>query len=88
MNLLNLSMKSVIFFLKVLSNICFFSDILWFKSIIVYCLIWYLDSETIPIQELPHSAAETNLNRNHEVGGSVPGLDRWVKDLVLLGAVV
>ena len=28
-------------------------------------------------------AAETNLSRNHEVVGSLPGLSQWVKDLVL-----
>ena len=27
--------------------------------------------------------AETNSTRNHEVAGSTPGLDQWVKDLVL-----
>ena len=26
----------------------------------------------------------TNLTRNHEVVGSIPGLVQWVKDLVLL----
>ena len=26
----------------------------------------------------------TNLTRNHEVVGSIPGLDQWVNDLALL----
>ena len=31
-----------------------------------------------------HSTAETNPTRNHKVVGSIPGLDQWVKDLVLV----
>ena len=33
-------------------------------------------------------AAETNLTRNHKVVGSIPGLHQWVKDPVLLWAMV
>ena len=30
-----------------------------------------------------HGAAETNPTRNHEVVGSIPGLDQWFKDLAM-----
>ena len=33
-------------------------------------------------------AVETNLTRNHEVVGLIPGLVRWVEDLVLPLVVV
>ena len=32
----------------------------------------------------PHGAAEMNRTGNHEVAGSIPGLAKCVKDLVLL----
>ena len=35
-----------------------------------------------------HGTVETNLTRNHEVAGWIPGLVRWVKDLALLRTVV
>ena len=34
-------------------------------------------------KEFHHGAAETNLTRNHEVVGLIPGLNQWVKDLVM-----
>ena len=33
--------------------------------------------------EFPSGRAMVNLTRNHEVGGLIPDLAQWVKDLVL-----
>ena len=41
---------------------------------------WYKSSH--------HGTAETNLTRNHEAVGFIPGLIQWVKDSLLPWAVV
>ena len=41
------------------------------------------DEEKLPCWRSRHGAVETNLTRNHEVSGSIPGLTQWVKDLAL-----
>ena len=38
--------------------------------------------------EFHHGAAQTNPTRDHEIVGSIPGLNPWAKDLALLCAVV
>ena len=37
----------------------------------------------LKIESSYHGIAETNLSRNHEVAGSITGLDQWVKDPAL-----
>ena len=39
-----------------------------------------LPSKTFTFRSSPCGASETNLTRNHEVAGLIPGLAQWVKD--------
>ena len=49
-----------------------------------YALVSFLHCLKIMITWSSHrGAVETNLTRNHEVAGSIPGLTQQVKDLVL-----
>ena len=46
--------------------------------------LWYFGrSKTTVNGNSHHGAVETNLTRNCEVVGSIPGLAQWVEDLVL-----
>ena len=43
----------------------------------------YKSSKKVHSRSSCCGAAETNLTRNHEVAGLIPGLAQWVKDLAL-----
>ena len=38
----------------------------------------------VPLRSSHCGTVETNLTKNHEVTGSIPGLAQWVKDPALL----
>ena len=42
-----------------------------------------MNSKVIEYWGSCHGAVETNLTRNHEVVGSIPGLAQWAKDPAL-----
>ena len=46
-------------------------------------MIGCIESKSYVLRSSHRGAAETNPTRNHEVVGSIPGLDQWIKDLVL-----
>ena len=61
-------------------------------ELVVFCLFVFALFVLVLILkrlgEFPLWHSRNNLTRNHEVSGLVPGLVQWVKDLVLLWAVV
>jgi len=44
--------------------------------------MWFGDLNT-GLRSSHLGTAKTNLTRNHEVAGSIPGLSQWVKDPAL-----
>ena len=77
------------------SLVCFFSLLLTFSPPLLYffaILQWngieVSDSKKFILGSSHHGSAETNLTSIHEDVGSIPGLDKWVKDLALPRDVV
>ena len=51
------------------------------SSILIFSM-WFGDLNT-GLRSSHLGTAKTNLTRNHEVAGSIPGLSQWVKDPAL-----
>ena len=63
--------------------------VVWFNLwlALYLCCLWG-NSLNITFRSSRCGAAETNLIRNDEIAGSIPGLNQWVKDPALLWALV
>ena len=61
-------------------------DSLFFYSITPFAVFWIIPRSIFKKKSGVPAAAQwlPNPTRNHEVVGSIPGLDQWVKDLALL----
>ena len=69
----------------------FISSLIFIISfcLLEFALIFLFWSFKVEVLGISHrSAVEANLSRNHKVTGLIPGLTKWVKDLILLWAVV
>ena len=56
-------------------------NIIWIAPLLAFCQIWFLKVKQS--LEFPSWRSRNELTRNHEVSGSIPGLDQWVEDLAL-----
>ena len=79
------------FFLKEQGNVCDWVSLLynrtWQNIVNQLCFNFFLKKRTIYWSSC-HGLAVMNPTSIHEDAGSIPGFAQWVKDLVLLRAVV